>query len=89
MNRGEKRFLWILAVFIVVCMITSFVRAASAEYVTREVVVQEGDTLWSLWEAYGYGRADKWIYEVKELNNKETASLWPHERLRVPVMRGD
>ncbi len=89
MNKGEKRFLWILAVFIVVCMITSFVRAASAEYVTREVVVQEGDTLWSLWEAYGYGRADKWIYEVKELNNKETASLWPHERLLVPVMRGD
>ena len=75
--------------FMVVAITTSFVRTARTEYTTCEVVVQEGDSLWSIWEEYGYGRADKWIHEVKELNNKETASLWPSERLWVPVLKGE
>ena len=87
--RREKCIMFLLALFAAVCIITSFVRAASVEYTTMEVVVQEGDCLWSIWEDVGYGRADKWIAEVRSINNMETADLQPYDRLSVPVMKGE
>ncbi|MBE7025025.1 MAG: LysM peptidoglycan-binding domain-containing protein [Ruminococcaceae bacterium] len=89
-SRKRKRMWYVcLAAFVAVCMITSFVRANQTEYTTREVVVQEGDTLWGIWEEVGHGRADKWIAEVRSINNMETADLQPYDRLTVPVVKGE
>ncbi len=87
----KRRRMWYvcLAVFAAVCIVTSFVRAASVEYTTMEVVVREGDTLWSIWEDVGYGRADKWISEVRRMNGMQSADIWPYDRLVVPVMKGE
>ncbi len=78
-----------LAVLMAVAITTSFVRAANVEYTTIEVVVQEGDTLWGIWEEVGYGRADKWIHEVKSMNEKDLSVLMPYDRITVPVVIGN
>lgn len=89
MTKGEKRIGFLIAVVLIVLAVTSFVRAASVEYTTIEVVVQEGDTLWGIWEEVGHGRADKWIAEVRSMNNMETADLQPYDRLTVPILKGE
>lgn len=76
-----------LAVFAAVCIITSFVRAASVEYTTREVVVEEGDTLWGIWEEHGHGRFEKWKVEVEHLNKKDLSVLMPYDRVVVPIVK--
>jgi len=86
MNKQDKRIICVAVVILAITMITSFVRASCTEYTTMEVVVQEGDCLWSIWEDVGYGRADKWIAEVRSINNMETADLQPYDRLKVPVL---
>lgn len=75
-----------LAVFVAVCVITSFVRAASVEYTTMEVVVQEGECLWSIWEKHGHGRFDDWVIKVKKMNDKDLSVLMPYDRITVPVI---
>ena len=91
--KRRKRFRLLLyagiVVFVLVVITTSFVRAARTEYTTIEVVVHEGDTLWSIWEDVGYGRADKWISEVRRMNGMQSADIWPYDRLIVPVMKGE
>ena len=89
MTKGEKRVVAIAAVILIVLAVTSFVKAACTEYTTMEVVVHEGDTLWGIWEEVGYGRADKWIAEVRNMNNMESVDIWPYDRLVVPVMKGE
>jgi len=86
MNKQDKRIICVAVVILAITMITYFVRASCTEYTTMEVVVQEGDCLWSIWEDVGYGRADKWIAEVRSINNMETADLQPYDRLKVPVL---
>jgi len=86
-RRKRRRGYVCLAVFAAVCIITSFVRATSVEYTTMEVVVQEGDCLWSIWEDVGYGRADKWIAEVKKMNEQDLSVLRPYSRIAVPVIK--
>ena len=89
MSKKEKRAAIVVAVVLVVLAVTSFAKAACTEYTTMEVVVQEGDTLWSIWEEVGHGRADKWIHEVKRMNKKDLSVLMPYQRITVPVMKGE
>ncbi len=74
-------------VFMAVCIITSFVRAAKVEYTSREVVVREGDTLWGIWEEVGHGRFDAWMVETKKLNDKDLSVLRPYSKITVPVVK--
>ena len=85
----KRRRVWYvcLAVFAAVCIITSFVRAESVEYATREVVVEEGDTLWGIWEEVGCGNYHKWKYEVQKMNGMETADIMAYQKLVVPVVK--
>lgn len=87
--RRRRQWLWYggLAVFAAVCIITSFARAASVEYTTREVVVEEGDTLWGIWEEVGCGNYHKWKYEVQKMNDKDLSVLRPHSRIIVPTVK--
>lgn len=87
-KRKKERFGYVLlAVFMAVCITTSFVRAAQVEYTTREVVVQEGDSLWSIWEEVGHGRFDKWKVEVERLNAEDVNVIHPYDRITVPVVK--
>ena len=87
MNKQDKRIICVAVVILAITMITSFVRASCTEYTTMEVVVQEGDCLWSIWEEVGYGRADKWIAEVKKMNEQDLSVLRPYSRIAVPVIK--
>ena len=89
LTKAEKRMAAVVAVVLIIFAVTSFVKAACTEYTTLEVVVQEGDTLWSIWEEVGHGRADKWIHEVKRMNKKDLSVLMPYQRITVPVMKGE
>lgn len=89
MTRGEKYGMVLVAVLVAVAITTSFVRDARTEHTTSEVVVQNGDSLWSIWEDVGYGRADRWIVETMNMNNMQTADIYPYDRLVVPVLKGE
>ena len=89
MSKKEKRVAAIVAVILALLAVTSFVKAACTEYTTMEVVVQEGDTLWSIWEEVGHGRADKWIGEVRDMNHMKSADLQVGDKLIIPVMKGE
>ena len=76
-----------IAVFVLVAITTSFVRAARTEYTTMEVVAREGDTLWSIWEDVGHGRFDEWHCKVRTLNDKDLSILQPYDRVTVSVLK--
>ena len=89
LTKVEKRMAAVVAVVLVVLAVTSFAKAACMEYTTKEVVVREGDTLWSIWEEVGHGRADKWIGEVRDMNHMKSADLAIGDKLIIPVMKGE
>ena len=76
-----------IAAFVLVAITVSFVRAARTEYTTMEVVVQEGDTLWGIWEDVGHGRFDEWHCKVRTLNDKDLSILRPYDRVTVSVLK--
>lgn len=86
MSKKEKRMAAVVAVVLIVLAVTSFVKAACVEYTTVEVVVQEGDTLWSIWEEVGHGRFDKWKVDVERLTEQDLSVLHPYDRVTVPVI---
>ena len=86
MNKQDKRIICVAVAILAITMITSFVRASCVEYTTMEVVVQEGDTLWGIWEKAGHGRFDDWVIKVKKMNDKELSVLMPYDRITVPVI---
>lgn len=89
MRRKKQAAYICFALFAAVCIIASCVRASCVEYTTMEVVVQEGDTLWGIWEEHGYGRGDRWIAEVRSMNNMQSSVIYPYDRLTVPVVKGE
>lgn len=86
LTKAEKRMAAVVTVVLIVLAVTSFVKAACTEYTTVEVVVREGDTLWSIWEEVGHGRADKWIGEVRDMNHMKSADLQVGDKLLLPVI---
>lgn len=58
-----------------------------AETTLATITVNNGQTLWGLAEEYAPQSQDlrEWIYEVQQLNDLETATLFPGMQLTVPV----
>lgn len=52
-----------------------------------EITIAEGDTLWELAANYAEGSqsTNKWISEVRKLNNLSTTTIKAGESLRLPV----
>ncbi len=87
MSKKEKRMAAVVAVVLIVLAVTSFVKAACMEYTTVEVVVQEGDSLWSIWEEVGHGRFDDWKIKVERVNEQDLSVLHPCDRIVVPIIK--
>lgn len=86
MKKKKDRLPGIMAAIAAASMLASAVMASSATCITKTVTVAPGDTLWSLWEEHGHGRADKWIAEVRDMNDMDSAAIYPLDVLRVPVI---
>lgn len=53
----------------------------------KEVVVNKGDTLWNIAlknMPSGYD-VRKMIHEIRELNNMESANIYPGEIIKIPI----
>jgi len=85
-KRKKDRLPGIIVAITAISMLTSGAMANNVEYTTKTVTVAPGDTLWSLWEEHGHGRADKWIAEVRDMNGMDSAAIYPLDVLRVPVI---
>lgn len=51
------------------------------------VIVQKGDTLWSITSnnCNSYSDIRKAIYEIKKFNNIASADIYPGQELKIPV----
>lgn len=52
----------------------------------RTVVVQKGDTLWSIVKTNcsNFGDIREVIYEIRDLNDLETANIFPGQKIKIP-----
>ena len=62
------------------------VHAAGPTLPPREVVVQPGESLWSLGRRYAPAGSDlrRWVFEVKQLNGLRHSGLVAGQEVRVP-----
>ncbi len=51
------------------------------------VMVNEGDTLWSIAKKYNFNNEDirKVIYNIEQVNNIEKSIIYPGQQLKVPT----
>ena len=90
--KNRARFIGFLALAcIVVCFVISGVFSRSSANEKRdmrytEVVIEEGDTLWSLAKTYGSGDKDvrEVVYDICIANDIKASDLRPGQVLRIP-----
>lgn len=52
----------------------------------QSIVVQSGDTLWSIAERYGNNsNIRKYIYNVKKINNMDSSILYENTAILIPI----
>ena len=56
---------------------------AEQSYTIREVCVKPGNGFWDIYAEYGYGRWDKWLGEMKELNGMEQSGLQEGQVVKI------
>ena len=95
--RLKKRWRWnprkglanlVLLMFLLFFILMAFYYTAArsqGQALGREVTVEKGDTLWDLALRY-YPHTDprKGIAQIKNLNNLDTAIIYPGQQLRLP-----
>ncbi len=87
MKKKKDKLPYIMAAMAAAVLLSAVVMANGVEYTAKTVTVAPGDTLWSLWEEHGHGRADKWITEVRRINNMDSADIYPLDVLCVPTIK--
>ena len=94
MNQNDlgKGVIIILGIIVILLILTSGVLKGRAdkpvEYI--EITVKQGDTLWAYWQQYGQAeRYDKWLYEVRQLNNLGSAGIYEGQKLKILVREGE
>ncbi|GBF11350.1 LysM peptidoglycan-binding domain-containing protein [Tepidibacillus infernus] len=86
-----KRILIVLFVILITFVISTIVygkeinQKKTPQYI--EVIVQEGDTLWSIAKPYYNGKMDfrELIYNIRELNELSEAMIYPGQVLKIPL----
>lgn len=94
-RRRPKKLSWVLLLTIVpmICFIISFAMPANASEILEvrpmsEVIVSDGDTLWTLVKEYrpNYkGDIRRAIYEIQKINDLKGAKLYPGQILKIPI----
>lgn len=84
---NRKRFFTLLMILCVVIFTTVYTTTVfGAKPVTYEnVVVDKGDTLWSIATKYTHSDIRGYIREIKALNNLESSTICENTVLVVPV----
>lgn len=80
---------FIISMIIIVCILsfitsmltTKVFSAAPIQY--ENIVVSEGDTLWSIANNIG-GNVNKNIYEIKRINRLESSMIYIGQELQIP-----
>lgn len=76
---------------VIIFSIFNSLNAHSSSLITpfREVTVMEGDTLWHIAKnnlPHTNYDIRKLIYDIKEMNQMETASIYPGDIIKVPLI---
>lgn len=98
---SERRFkktcktmltLWIMSLVLIATIVGTSVyfitaqRSAMVYYTTTTVVVEDHDTLWGIADDLDAPYdIRKVVKEIRDMNNLESATIYPGEVLRVPV----
>lgn len=82
-----------LLLVVVLCMVFTVVGFNKIEVdhdvVYATVTVAEGDTLWGYSVEYGNNvPSDKWIKEIKSINNLSTSTIQVGRELQIPIKSG-
>ncbi len=83
---------FILVVVVVMCAHTSWDSRVTASNQAEEphyVVVSRGDTLWSIAqsiEGSNYTDPRKLVYNLREMNNLSSNTIYPGQKLLVPAL---
>lgn len=81
-----KNAVWVGAIILIALLLigASVAKGSGQAYTEREVIVRQGDTLWTLHSKYG-GKSDirDWVEAVKELNGRDTAMIYWGETIKV------
>ncbi|MGO4887657.1 LysM peptidoglycan-binding domain-containing protein [Anaerobacillus sp. MEB173] len=78
----------VIFIVIIIMMMTSIVVSANSynSLPTQEVIVKEGDTLWSIGEMYDTGLTfSELIRWVEKVNKIDRDKLYPGQTLMIPV----
>lgn len=85
-NRARFALIITLLVLCFVLILYSQVVYGYGEAAFKTVIVKEGDTLWNIALTYGENQdIRKFIYDLKKLNNIEDNTIYPGERLKIPI----
>ena len=84
--RPDRAWRALATIAVAAALAHGVVHAAAPAVPPRAVVVQPGDSLWSLGQRYAPAGTDlrRWVFEVERLNDLHHAALVAGEELRVP-----
>lgn len=80
-----------LLIIVILCIIFTVVgvNKMGNDVAYEKVTVAEGDTLWGYSIQYGNNvPSDKWIKEIKQLNNLSSTTIQVGKELRIPTRNG-
>ena len=75
----------LVAAGLIACLHGAVARANALRSTAQTVVVQPGDTLWSLGHHYApHADLRRWVFQVQRLNNLPTGTVMAGQTLRLP-----
>lgn len=87
-NRKVITFLTIFLIILAIALLSTVRLASSSEPMnTIRVIVDHGDTLWSIAQANYDQSGDmrQYVYKIRKLNDLQTAMIYPGQVLHLPI----
>lgn len=90
MRLNYRRFARVISITLMLMLVMVFTIKTNASGSTKDsfkdVIVCQGDTLWTIAKYYGKGEdVQKVIYEIMEFNNMEKSDIYPGQKLNIPA----
>jgi LysM repeat protein len=84
--KNNSYLLLIFGLCVIFAIVGTLKSSSTIDY--EEVTVSEGDTLWGLAVRYAENKpTEKWIAEVKKMNDLSSVTIIAGEELRIPSVR--